>query len=117
MYEYRAEVIRVIDGDTLALMVDLGCDVHVGLTVRLKDIDTPERGTPEGVAATEFVKDWLARHAVARGRASGEFVVNLVTHKDKREKYGRYLGDIYAGGTWLNEDLVAYGHAERVAYG
>lgn len=115
MYEYRAEVIRVIDGDTLALMVDLGCDVHVALTVRLKDVNAPERGTPEGVAATEFVKNWLANNMMLRD--SGEFVVHLVTHKDKREKYGRYLGDIYAKGRWLNEDLVAFGHAERVAYG
>lgn len=111
MYEYRAEVIRVVDGDTLALMVDLGCDVRVALTVRLNGINCPERGTPQGNDATDYVRAW--RDAYAYETLEGSYWVDLHTIKDKREKFGRYLGNIYAGGRHLNEDLVVAGHAVR----
>lgn len=113
MYEYRARVIRVIDGDTIYLAVDLGCDVSINLTVRLHGVNCPEmKGDTrtQGGMAKAFTKDWLQEHASATQFTQN---VTLVTYKDKREKYGRYLGDIYADGRHLNADLVEAGHAVR----
>jgi micrococcal nuclease len=56
MYEYHCEVMRVVDGDTLHLDVDLGCDVHTLMTVRLDGIDAPEmRTAPGGCGAGDEV--------------------------------------------------------------
>lgn len=110
MYEYRAKVLRVVDGDTLHLDVDLGCDTHIRMTVRLHGVDCPERVTEAGLAATSFVLLWLDEHAGDTRQ------VVLYTTKDKREKYGRYLGEIYASGHCLNQDLIDNGHATRKDY-
>jgi micrococcal nuclease len=101
MYEYQAKVLRVVDGDTLHLAVDLGLDVGIDVTVRLYGVDCPERSDRVAwAAAGDYV-----RRFVGDGR------VILVTIKDGREKYGRYLGLIYKDGLSLNENLIANGHA------
>jgi micrococcal nuclease len=106
MYEYRARVTKVVDGDTMHLSIDLGLDVAIATTVRLSGVDTPEMNTPEGRAAKIYTQDWVA--------ALGGTVI-VCTIKDKREKYGRYLAELLApDGTSLNQDLLASGHA-RVA--
>ncbi|MFF5973678.1 thermonuclease family protein [Streptomyces sp. NPDC012769] len=113
IYEYRAKVIRVIDGDTLALAVDLGCDVTLNLTVRLYGVNCPEmKGDTrvQGGMARHYTSNWLQEHASATQFTQQ---VTLKTHKDKREKFGRYLADIYADGRHLNADLVEAGHAAR----
>lgn len=107
MYEYNATLIKVVDGDTLRLNVDLGCDIYTNLTVRLFGIDTPERGTQEGHEASEAVKDWFFTKA-PEGR------VKLYTVKDKREKYGRYLATVASPNNLelsLNAYLIQEGHA------
>lgn len=101
-YEYKCKVVRIIDADTLAVAVDLGCDVTINLTIRLYGIDAPERGTVEGVAATKFVFAWLGTRADD---------LMLTTIKDKKEKYGRYLGIIKADDGTLNKALIDNGHA------
>jgi micrococcal nuclease len=113
MYEYRAKVIRVVDGDTIAFAVDLGLDVSVNLTVRLIGVNCPEmKGDTrlQGRMAKAFTSDWMGFHG---DFIDGERWVSLHTHKDKREKYGRYLGEIYSNSRCLNEDLVAAEHAVR----
>lgn len=106
MYEYNAKVLNVVDGDTLHMDVDLGCDVHTHLTVRLYGVDCPEKNTPEGQAAKQYTKDWLMSHSDPKG------YVILKTLKDRREKYGRYLGiiDHYQEQS-LNDALIENGHA------
>ena len=85
VYERHATVVRVVDGDTLHLNVDLGCDIEVAMTVRLSGLNAPEMSTVEGKAAKAYVEQWVEE----RGP---RFVVR--TEKDKREKYGRYLADL-----------------------
>ena len=101
IYVYRAVVTRVVDGDTMHLSVNLGCDVSVQMTVRLAGINTPEMNTMAGRAAKGVVQDWLATHA------PGSQVV-VRTLKDKKEKYGRYLAYIYPDETTV-EGVVADG--------
>lgn len=106
MYQYLARVIRVVDGDTLHLEVDLGFDVRRRDSFRLAHLNAPEMSTPEGVAA----RDWLVAQLDEAGG-----VVTLQTIKDRREKYGRYLAVLLTGPTGalrdLNEAMVDAGHA------
>lgn len=94
LYEYKAKCLRVIDGDTMEFAVDLGFSLTSRRTIRLMGIDTPEiRGRSDaeeehGRQASEFVYSNLF--------ADGEAIeVTIRTHKDKREKYGRYMADVY----------------------
>lgn len=104
MYQYTATVLKVVDGDTVHLMVDLGFDVQRKDSFRLYGINAPEMSTSEGVAA----RDWL----VHRLTITPTLVVT--TFKDKREKYGRYLAKLWDGygqGFSINDEMVAEGHA------
>jgi endonuclease YncB( thermonuclease family) len=103
MYQYKAKVIRIVDGDTLHLEVELGFDVTRKDSFRLYGIDAPELNTDAGKAA----KVWLAE-ALTQG------VLIITTHKDDREKYGRYLATLWIDQKNVNEAMVAAGHA--VAY-
>jgi len=105
MYEYRARVLSVVDGDTLHAEVDLGFDVRVRMTIRLFGINAPEMKTPAGPVAKSALIDRLIS-------TDGSFAeVTLFTIKDKKEKYGRYLGTIVRNGINLNEWLVENGYA------
>jgi endonuclease YncB( thermonuclease family) len=95
----------VVDGDTVYVGIDLGCNVAVNETIRLYGINCPEMKTDAGKQAKAWAIGWFAQHCSA-----GRFV--LATQLDKTEKFGRLLGDIYApDGAHLNADLVAAGMA------
>lgn len=102
MYEYAARLERIVDADTLDLHIDLGFGIGVTHRIRLAWLNAPEKNTPQGRAALNYVQAWC-----------DEYGPNLMlrTFKDKREKFGRYLGVIDAGGRCLNADLRAEGHA------
>jgi micrococcal nuclease len=63
MWNYRAHLYRVVDGDTYDVAVDLGFNIYHKIRLRLKGVDTPEtfgaRACEEGRAATEFVKNLI----------------------------------------------------------
>lgn len=87
MYEYKAKVIDVHDGDTITAIVDLGFRVSVEVKIRFYGINTPEitgATRSEGLRSKQRVVDLI----------SGKDII-IKTHKDKQEKYGRWLGDIY----------------------
>lgn len=102
MYEYRAEVLRVVDGDTIHARLDLGLDVRIDLVLRLAYLNAPEVPSIEGLAA----KAWL----IAR-LAKVDNVVTVHTLKDKREKYGRYLAFLFDGDTNINVEMMNAGQA------
>lgn len=107
MYEYRATIAKVIDGDTVEATVDLGFAVSVVERFRLYGINAPEtkgESREDGRAATEFLRTLIAKHAP-------DSVLTIQTRKDKREKYGRYLAVLMAGGVNLNAVMVNAGHA------
>ena len=103
MYEYEAALLRVVDGDTVWLRVDCGFDLHLDMSVRLFGINAPELITMEGKA----VRAWMEKALPVGSK------VMLKTYKDKREKYGRYLGTIIKDGQNINETLVNEGLAVR----
>lgn len=104
MFEYRATVAKVIDGDTVDLVVSLGFHVSIAIRTRLLGIDAPEVSTPEGKA----VRDTL-RQMLPVGTA-----VTVQTQKHPGDKYGRWLARIVTPFGDLAEWLVAGGMA--VAY-
>lgn len=83
MYEYKAEVVRIIDGDSVVLRVDVGFRMTTEQSFRLYGIDTPElrSSDPDERKAARDAKEHLAAYLPV-----GSFV-KLKTHK--ADKYGR----------------------------
>lgn len=112
VYLYNAEVIKVVDGDTLKVIVDLGFEVKFGpKSVRLYGVNTPESRTTNieekkmGLAAKEFTDQWIT---AAKNK------IKIETILDKNEKYGRILARIWnESGECLNNDIIASGFARE----
>lgn len=112
MYNYRARLVRVIDGDTVELEIDLGFRVSIRDKVRLYGINAPERrGTTmeAGDAATQYLSHLLQTHAP-------DGILTIHTYRDAREKYGRWLGTLLASGRDINRMMVHAGHATIADY-
>ena len=104
LYNYQCTLLRVVDGDTLDAMIELGFDVKVKKRIRLMGIDTWESRTRDlaekkkGLIAKQFTKDFLKE---------GSFTVR----SHGLGKFGRLLGSIFVKGSCLNEELIKQGHA------
>ena len=82
MYEYKANVVRAVDGDTVDLLVDLGFGTFIKERFRLYGIDAPEtrtRDQDEKIRGIE-AKRWLI------SRLQGVFDLRIRTYKDKKGK-------------------------------
>jgi micrococcal nuclease len=111
MYEYRVkQVLKVVDGDTIDVVIDLGFDISFTSRVRLAGIDTPESRTKDarekilGVEVKEYLKKAL----------EGATDIVIRTEKvDSSEKYGRILGWVFVNRQTdsLNMELVNKGYA------
>ena len=105
MYEYRATVTKVYDGDTITVDFDLGFGILIRKQkIRLLGINTPEvRGPekPQGI---------ISRNAL-RQRILGKEVI-IKTSKDKKGKYGRWLGEVFMEEENINQWLITEGYAK-----
>jgi micrococcal nuclease len=91
MYEYRVKVLRVVDGDTVDVDIDLGFGVWLHKErVRLFGIDTPESRTRD----KEEKKYGLAAKAYLKAKLKAGTPL-LRTHKDGKGKFGRILGEFW----------------------
>lgn len=111
-YQYKAQLKRVVDGDTMDLEVDLGFYVITRQRFRLLDIDTPEiYGSAKD--SEEYVKGQAAKKFVeARFQDNqGQCVVKST----KTGVYGRWLGEIFFedSSQSLNNELLKEGLAEQ----
>tara|TARA_B100000927_G_scaffold232796_1_gene192968 strand:- start:44 stop:505 length:462 start_codon:yes stop_codon:yes gene_type:complete len=117
MYEYRCKVIKVIDGDTVDVDIDLGFDILLrDERVRIMGIDTPESRTRDKVEK-KFGLASKARLKELIGGKSGPILKTQINKKgeDMRGKFGRILGDfVTEDGRMVTDILVEEGHA--VAY-
>lgn len=94
MFEYRAMIDNVVDGDTVDVRVDLGFKVETKQRIRLAGIDTPERGQIGYHEAKAKLTELL----------SGK---ETTMRSSKVSKWGYYLGDFYtADGTHINQLMI-----------
>jgi hypothetical protein len=108
LYTYTAEVERVVDGDTLKVVVDLGFGIKTRQYLRLRGLDCPEMDTQEGKKAADFVR--------MRIRVASEIILT----SSRSDKYDRYLADVYftdpkGQEIYLNSLLLESGLAVRMA--
>lgn len=97
MYEYKAKVIRVVDGDTMICEIDVGFSIKIKERIRLRGINTPEvRGTEKkwGLEVKEIVRD------IIEGK-------DITLQVYKKGKYGRYIADIIINNVQLSEYLLS----------
>jgi|TARA_R110001592_G_scaffold116235_1_gene317464 micrococcal nuclease len=109
MYEYKAKVTRVVDGDTVDLLIDVGFNIHIKERARLYGIDAPESRTRD----LEEKKRGLASKArlIEILESFGDTIV-VKTSIDKG-KYGRLLAELLSqdGDQNANQMLISEGHA------
>jgi len=116
MYEYKCKILRVVDGDTVDVDIDLGFGVWMHKErVRMMGIDTPESRTRDkvekafGLASKDRLKELLPIGSIGVLKTeidrSGE---------DKKGKFGRILGDFIIEDKRATDILIEEGHA--VAY-
>ena len=107
MYQYKATLNRIIDGDTIDVDIDLGFNVKIKQRVRLHGINTPEVRTldleikKKGLEATDYLKKILPK----------EFIIETILNK--RGKYGRVLGILWDKEININKKMVKEGYAEE----
>ena len=102
MYEYSCRIVRVVDGDTVDIDIDLGFDVWLKKQrIRLYGVDTPESRTRDleekkyGLAAKKFVEKRLPVGSKQ----------TLRTRLDDRGKFGRILGEFVLITQWEGKDI------------
>ena len=108
MYQYKIKKInRVIDGDTVDVVIDVGFYISLTQRVRLKDIDAAETRTKDLTEKAEglMAKEWLERELAKEG----EWIIETT----KEDKYGRILGTLYLVGepVTVNERMLNEGIA------
>ncbi len=113
LYTYKSYVEKVIDGDTIWLIIDCGFKIWTRQKVRLRAIDAPPLTTSKGIEAYKFVESQL------------KALPFIIIKSHGRDKYARYLVDLYyskgtddpykimQNGQFLNQILLDKGLAER----
>jgi micrococcal nuclease len=111
MFEYYVkEIIKVVDGDTIDVDIDLGFDISFTSRVRLSGIDTPESRTLNkmekalGLEAKAYLKNKIN---------SAKNIVIKTEKINSSEKYGRILGWLYLDNSAVsvNEQMILNGYA------
>lgn len=107
LFTYKAMIEYVVDGDTLRVKVDLGFDNWTRQYLRLRGINAPELGTPEGKKTLAFVKNCLKN------------VPFITLQSSRSDKYDRYLADVFykdknGNEVFLNNELLSNGLAVRM---
>jgi len=111
MYEYRVNVVRVVDGDTVDVDIDLGFGMWIkDERVRIMGIDTPESRTRDkvekkfGLASKVKLKELLGKKAILKTQVSKK-------GEDMKGKFGRILGDFIAlDGRMVTEIMAEEGY-------
>jgi micrococcal nuclease len=94
MFTYRAKVLRVVDGDTYDLLVDLGFSISHKIRVRLRGVDTPETFGPNSSEEGRMVSDYV------RNLIEGKDVI-VVTYRNAPNTFNRWEADVVVADTKL----------------
>ena len=98
-YTYRGKIVKIIDGDTIDVIIDLGFEVQKRVRCRLDSVDAPAITTPEGKKAKEFLVEKLPINET----------VTVVSNK--YDKYGRSVAMVYYNDVNINQLLLDNNHA------
>lgn len=110
-YVYNANVLRVVDGDTVDVVADLGFHTWMKMRLRLRGIDAPElHAIKDGKPDLET----RLRAVASREALTAKVVTPVRIKSTKADDFGRYLADIFVGDRYINAEMIAEGHA--VAY-
>jgi micrococcal nuclease len=103
MYNYNANLVRVIDGDSIIVDIDLGFHTWLNkISVRLSDIDTPELRTQDVFEKKAAI---LAKERVEELLSDGKLVITTIL--DTKDKFGRIFGIIHTStGINVNDILL-----------
>lgn len=113
MYTYAARVLKVVDGDTLDALIDVGFGILINERFRLKSINAPEIKTQAGLSAKNFLEKYLSGCEI------------IIVRTTKTGMYGRWLGDLFAlpgcadprriaaDGEYVNQMMLNQGHAVK----
>ena len=113
MYDYNCTIVRVVDGDTLDIDIDLGFGIIMtGQRVRVAGIDTPESRTRDlvekqfGLASKKRCEELLPV-------GSKQVLLSQLDRSGdvERGKFGRILGDFQIGDTTFTEIMLSEGYA------
>ena len=108
-FSYRIDkVLKIVDGDTIDVRIDMGFDIKYKSRVRLYGIDTPESRTRDlvekkyGLKSKKYLKE-----ALLNGKRK-----IIKTHRGEQTgKFGRILGEIFIDGKNINLDMCEKGYA------
>ena len=113
MYEYKCNIVKIVDGDTVDVDIDLGFGVWLkDERVRIMGIDTPESRTRDkvekkfGLASKAKLKSLLGKTGVLKTQVNKN-------GEDMKGKFGRILGDFVVDGKMATDILVKEGHAVK----
>lgn len=95
LYTYRVALYRVVDGDTLEVTLDLGFSTFRKEKVRLARINAPEMKTEAGPVSKSHLSGLL------------DGVLTVQTKKDEKDRYGRYIAEVWVEGVNVNDLMVA----------
>ncbi len=110
LFFYRVtQIIRVHDGDSCRLVLDMGFKTYAEKATRLARINAPEMRDPDPEVKTKAyaARDYLRERLGAAMAAGGDVII----HSVKLEKYGRALIELFVDGVNINDELVQEGHA------
>tara|TARA_Y100000592_G_scaffold33452_1_gene53098 strand:+ start:57 stop:395 length:339 start_codon:yes stop_codon:yes gene_type:complete len=104
MYEYNAKLDRVVDGDTVDALVDLGFNTWKKVRIRMHGMNAPESRTRD---LDEKAKGIAAKIRLEEILDNGQFTLQSMGVG----KFGRCLGILYVDGSNVNQMLITEGHA------
>ena len=111
MYEYKCNIVKIVDGDTVDVDIDLGFGVWMkDERVRIMGIDTPESRTRDkvekkfGLASKAKLKSLLGKTGVLKTQVNKN-------GEDMKGKFGRILGDFQVGAKMVTQIMCEEGYA------
>jgi len=109
-YINACKIIRVIDGDTIDVEIDLGFKLRTTQRIRLIGVDTPEmtgKDKVNGQHAKDFVQAWCLDNET-------DLEFDFLIETTKTDSFGRYLGDLRTiANESLTETLIYFEHGKR----
>jgi micrococcal nuclease len=105
LWNYRVSQYRVIDGDTIEATLDLGFNTFRKEKLRLARINAPEMKTTEGPLSKTRLSEILDNKTI-----------HVQTMKDKEDRYGRYIAEVWIDNLNVNDTMVDCGFAQYVKY-